>query len=543
MTKIYLYRVWQKFSAREQKVFVIALCLGVVGLAGLLGNAYRGLTVQKPANGGRLVEGVVGQPTTLNPLVAPGSDADQDLRYLVHAGLLKVGQDGKIAPDLAESLPQASADLKTYTVKLKKNIYWQDGKPITADDVVYTVKSILDKNAGSSLRNSFKFTKVEKLDDLTLQFKLREPAITFTDNLLIPVIPQHVSNMNDLKPVGAGPYKVAKYRYRSNGEIAQVDLEANKYYSPRRPYISKITIKFYRSSEELIAAYKQKRITSFGILPSSEQIKLQAGSRIIKVTLPQYQAVFFNQDFNDALKSLQVRQALQLGTDRGQIIEEVYNGQASGLGGPVVGGELVPAPKLSREDAGKLLDQAGWTVGPDNLRYKGGAALRIILSTSNSPTLVKTAQILKQQWAKLGIDLVIQSLPYAELDEKVIRPRLFHALLIIENIGHDPDPYPFWHSSQVADPGLNFTGFKSPKADEAIVAARTTADPNLRKTAYAKFVDILNSYSPAVFLVEPLYLYVAPDNIKNLNLTSVALPHERFAGISEWYINTRRDFK
>lgn len=543
MAKIYVYRIWQKFSALEQKVFIILAALGVVGLAGVLGNFYRSVTELKPANGGHIIEGVVGQPTTLNPLVAPSSDADQDLRYLVHAGLLKVDQNGNFVPDLAESMPEASADLKTYTVRLKKNIYWQDGRPITADDVVHTVKSILNKSAGSSLRNSFKFTKVEIIDGQTLQFKLREPAVTFTDNLLIPLIPLHVENYNDQKPIGAGPYVVKKYRYRSNGEVAEVDLEANKFYNPHRPYISKITLKFYGSSEELTAAYKQKRITSFGVLPSNEQIRLQTGSRIVNVTLPQYQAVFFNQELNEALKNLQVRQALQLGTERQQIIDEVYGGKAAGLGGPVVGEELVPAPAFSPVDANKLLDQAGWAVMENGFRTKGDAILQINLSTSNSPALVRTAEILKEQWAKLGVKLEIHSLPYPQLDEQVIRPRAFQALLIIENVGHDPDPYPFWHSSQVIDPGLNLSNFKSNEADKYIVAARTTADPNLRKTDYAKFIDIVNSYSPAVFLVRPSYLYVVQDNIKNLNPASIAVPYERFAGISEWYVKTKRDLK
>ncbi len=538
---LYTYRL---FSAREQKLFILLISLGFVGFLGIAADVYRGVTVLTPDYGGRLIEGVVGRPTNLNPVLPPQNDADLDLRALIHASLLTIDHAGNLQPQLAESLPNVSDDLKTYTIKLKPNLKWQDGKPITAEDVTYTIKNVQNKGTGSYLRYSFKFVKAEPIDDLTIEFKLKDPSAAFSENLLIGLLPQHLNGLYDnLSPLGAGPYKLKKFQYGPDRAITGAELIANEYYQPHRPYISKITLKFYDKAEDLKRAYETGDIKNLGKLANGVNADPNSNSNDLKINLPQYQAVFFNQGKNDILKSLRVRQALTLATDREEIIKNVYGGKAISIGGPVVGDLSVPPPTFSLDTARDLLNQEGWQIREDGWRYKSNRQLQIVLATNEISSNIKAAQILRSQWEQIGVKLEVLPNPNLNFFENVLSPRNYEAVLLFENTGHDPDPYSFWHSSQITDPGLNFAGVRNAEVDKTIIEARSTTDIERRQQLYAKFIDLINSESPAVFLAQPYYLYIADKNIKNIKIDRLVVPQERFSNIHEWYISSGRRFK
>ena len=535
---IYFY---QKFSALEQKLFIISICLGLVGLFGLLGNLYFAATIPVPVYGGHLREGIVGRPTNLNPIMPAENDADRDLRALIHSGLIGLDQEGNFRPQLAQSLPNVSEDLKTYTIKLRKNLRWQDGKPITADDVLYTIASAQSKETGM-LRFSYKFVQTEKLDDYTVRFELREPSANFSENLLIGLLPVHLSQSYDnLRPIGAGAYKIKKIKYKNSREIIAVELVANEFYYPHRPFLNRITLKFFNTSEELETAYRNRDIESFGKTADHKNINLRFGDFLQSIKQPQYQAVLFNTDKSEILKSLRVRQALRLATDKQAVIEKIFDNNASLVGAPVVGHISVPPSEYSPEKAGDLLGQDGWQTNADGLRYKNNKPLRIVLATSDILVNIKTAYLLREQWRKVGTDLEIRTYNQQDFFEKALRPREYEAVLIFENSGHDADPYYFWHSSQVADPGLNFAILRSNEVDKTIVEARETRDAEKRKILYQKFISLVNAESPGVFLAQPHYLYVTT-GIQNINISGLSLSHERFANVHEWFIKSGRKF-
>ena len=327
-----IHKVYEKFSAFEQKVFIILAALGIIGLLGVLGHAYNSVTREEPAYGGELIEGVVGQPTSLNPLSPPKSDADLDLRALVHGSLITVNGKGDFIPMLAAGLPEVSQDLKVYTIKLQEHLFWQDGKPITADDVIYTINNIQDKDGGSYLRNAFRFVQVEKIDDLTVQFKLREASVTFLENLLLSLMPKSASGGYDnLHPISAGPYRIKKYHYDGNRKVTKVDLVANENFKPHPPYIKKLSLKFFDSENELIQAYNKGEITSFGLLRLPDFLKASNDTTKTQISLPQYQAVLFNQEKSEILRRGKERQALAHGSDRARIAK-IFFTRDSGRG-------------------------------------------------------------------------------------------------------------------------------------------------------------------------------------------------------------------
>ncbi|OGE86190.1 MAG: hypothetical protein A3J48_01295 [Candidatus Doudnabacteria bacterium RIFCSPHIGHO2_02_FULL_46_11] len=535
---------YRLFSAREQKLFIILLCLGGVGLFGVLGSAWRGLTYTVPARGGEIIEGTLGQPVSLSPLDPATSDAEQDLKSLIHAGLLGVDGNGNFKPVLAENLPVISDDLKNYSLKLRNGLKWQDGAAITPEDVVHTIKTAQSKESASNLRYSFRFVKVEVLEDKTIKFTLRDPSISFSENLTLGLLPAHLeSDYDDLNPVGAGPYKLEKFRYRSNQDIVGAELMANEFYHPHKPYIEKITFKFYQSTDDLIKAYNQGDIKSFSQLSDNENIKLQPGGRLIRASSPQYQTVFFNKEKNPLLGSLKIRQALKLATNRFEIVDNLHSGLAIAIGGPSLGEVAAPAPEYNLTRANELLSEEGWLRGDDGFRYKNDEQLKIVLTTNDIKINQETANLLAEQWQNLGLKLEINIVPRAELNSSVLRPREYQALLLSENLGHDPDPYFFWHSSQITDPGLNLSGFRNNEVDKIIVDARNTRDMEVRKQLYTRFTQIIDNEAAAVFLVQPFYTYITAQNIHNVDFKVLIVPQERFGNVAEWYVKTHRALK
>jgi peptide/nickel transport system substrate-binding protein len=525
-----------------------------------------------PDFGGEHVEGLVGQPRFINPVLAASSSVDSDLSRLMYAQLIKFDKDLNLEPALAESLPQVSADQKTYTLKLKDNLKWQDGKPINADDVIYTIETIQNPGYESPLSTNWNRVRIEKIDDLTVKFTLHTASATFLTNFAIGILPKHIwdgmspnnfrlSDLN-LRPVGSGPYTVREIKKTADGTIKSLTLKNSDGYYNGKPYITYLTFKFYPDEQSLVSAYQSRDIQSLGFVPFDNKIFLQASDKFTQyqINLPQYQAVFFNLARVSVVAEKGVRQALWLATDREKLINDVYLGFAKPSYGPILEGNLGYNPSvaqithLSLEEANQILDKAGWIMDPQtNTRYKTitsgtGATqtstrknLEFNLATNVSPLNVKTAEVLEQQWAKLGITIHLIIVSPSDLQDNYIKPRNFDALLFSENTGADPDPFPFWHSSQSHDPGLNLSGFSNPTVDKLLTDARQTNDTNVRTKNYEQFQDIITQEIPAIFLDSAVYVYTLPKKEKGFDLDTIIYPSERFLDVSHWYINTKRD--
>ena len=169
--------------------------------------------------------------------------------------------------------------------------------------------------------------------------------------------------------------------------------------------------------------------------------------------------------------------------------------------------------------------------------------LEFVLITVEDPILKQVGEVLKEQWAKAGIGLSVQSYPISELQYDFIKPRNYEMLLFGEVLGTIPDPYPFWHSLQKTDPGLNLSLFANSKADKLLEQARVELDAETRKENYEAFQDILIQQAPCVFLYSPDFIYFAFSDIKGINTGMIVDPSKRFAEIENWYIKTHRKWK
>ncbi|MBI2626502.1 MAG: peptide ABC transporter substrate-binding protein [Candidatus Nealsonbacteria bacterium] len=169
--------------------------------------------------------------------------------------------------------------------------------------------------------------------------------------------------------------------------------------------------------------------------------------------------------------------------------------------------------------------------------------LKFSLATVDDPVLQKVAENLKEQWGKLGIGIDIQVYPVSQIEQEIIKPRNYEMLLFGEVLEIIPDPYPFWHSSQVKDPGLNLAKYENKSADKLLESARVSLDEETRAKKYQEFQDILIGDAPALFLYSPEYIYYVSKNIKGVDTKIIAEPSKRFANIEGWFIKTKRAWK
>lgn len=554
------------FSIAE-KIFFYTICaIFVISGIFLLGKVNDSLKVDVPANGGYLTEGIVGSPRFVNPVLAV-SDVDKDLTSLVYSGLLRASATGELSLDLAKSYEVSENDLE-YTFTLKDNIYFQDGEKITADDVEFTINKIQDSTMRSPKRPNFYDIKVEKINENQIKFILKKPYSPFLENLTVGIIPKHIWNNLDtdqfalsqynVEPIGSGPYKVTKMEtLKKNMLLVPTYYELTPFGKGgiNKPFIDKLIIRFYRDEESVVSAYNKGEIESINSISPDKMlsIKKQNSSSIKTTPLPRVFAVFFNQNQNEILSYKEVRTALNLAVDRERIVKEVLGGYGKSLNSPIPNGLLGENSDTSTvfdlDKASSTLAKAGWiknastTIWQKKKDKKTTTELSISIATLNAPDLTKTAEIIKENWEKLGAKVEIKQFELGDLQQNVIRPRKFDALLYGEVIGRDLDFYAFWHSSQRNDPGLNVAMYTNSTVDKLLEDARKTLDTASRIDKYKKFEAEVMKDIPAIFLYTPDFIYVTPNKVKNNDLGIITLPFERFININNWYIETNKLWK
>ncbi len=516
-------------------------------------------TAAVPAEGGSYREGIIGQPRFINPLLAT-SDADQSIIKLVYSGLYRLDNHGEVVPDLAESMPEVSEDGLQYTIKMKPGAQWHDGTPVSAEDVVFTIQTLQNASYNSPRRSDWQSTTAEKVDTNTVKFTLKAQSAPFLNNLTLPIISKRVwenvspadfvLSQGNIEAIGNGPYMIKEVRKLAQGSVQTIILESFSNYHNRRAYIDSLKLNFYEDMEGVLNAIHGKQIDGFGFSPFDESVRLDEDNNEFKTTqldLPQYQAVFFNTS-KPIFADVKVRKALQLGSDTKTIIDTVYNGQGRPLSGPIlrqhVNGLPEPTIVTNLDEAKKLLDEAGW-VFPENasIRKRGNTELSFTISTNNFPLNAQTAELLAAQWSQLGAKVALNIQPTRELTENIIRPRNYDLLLFAQKLGADPDPFLFWHSSQVRNPGLNLSMYANTAADKVMSEARATTDKAERDQKYREFQEIIQLDVPAIFLVQNVFSYAQMEDVKGLSLTSLSDSTARFYDLPNWYIDTKRTLK
>lgn len=521
-----------------------------------------GPILSQPEQGGVYTEALVGSLGRLNPLLDWNNSADRDVDRLLFSGLVKFDERGIPRADLAQAWGVAT-DGTVYNFTLRANAVWHDGQPVTSDDVIFTIERM--KSAGSLVPQDIKDlwgrVTVEKLDDKNLKFTLPEPFVPFMDYLAFGVLPKHLLEdippeqmpeaQFNINPVGTGPYKF-DHLIVEGGKITGVVLTINEKYYAAAPFIEQVVFRYYATSAEALDAYKQgealgvSRVSRDELPAALEQPNLSMYSS----PLPQMSFIFFNLKNTDVefLQNANVRRALMLGLNRSTIINSYLGGQAIIADGPILPNSWAYFDGTERfeynpEDAIKLLKDEGYTIpaGGGDVRAKEGVSLAFTLLHPDDALHTQIAQAIQSQWAKIGVRVDLQAMPYDQLVLNSLASRSYQAALVDINLSRtpDPDPYPFWHQAE-ATAGQNYSQWDNRPASEYLEQARVTADYSLRARLYRNFQAIFAKELPALPLYIPVYSYAVDAQVQGVQVAPLYDPSDRFATFTQWYLLTRR---
>lgn len=552
----------KSFTIAEKAVFYFFVGLFIFSGLLLINQVNNSFLVEVPIKGGTLTEGVVGNPRFINPVLA-FSEADKNLTTLVYSGLVRLSTNGEIVNDLADNV-SISPDNLTYTIHLRSDAVFHDGHPVTSDDVEFTINKIENAGLKSPFFGTWSGITINKIDANTISFTLKKPYPYFIDNLTLGILPKHIwstvsddefsfSQFNSL-PIGSGPYKLNTVQRNSGGIPDYYDLTPFDKAADGVAFIDHLIFRFYPNQSDLLNAYDGGEISSIsGFSPDDAAALKNENSRIISSPLPRVFGVFFNQSKNKALLAKEVRQALDLTAPKEEIIQDVLHGYGTAIYGPIPPGifnfnsgqSTTTSMETRLQMATSILETAGWKKNPQSGIFEKKTKDAIIplsfsISTSDAPELKAVAEKLSASWGKLGAKVDVQVFDSGDLNQNVIRPRKFEALLFGEVVGRDVDVYPFWHSSERNDPGLNIAGYANSKVDKLLDDARSTTDPENRENDYKAFDKEIRNDLPAIFLYTPSFLYLVPNTVKDINLGKLNTPQDRFLGAREWYIETNK---
>ncbi|MFA6258397.1 MAG: ABC transporter substrate-binding protein [Candidatus Paceibacterota bacterium] len=559
-----LKKTFLSFSKKEWILFSLFFILFITSTLYVLNTVNQNISVKVARNGGTITEGIIGTPRFINPILA-FSDVDKDLTTLIYSGLLRKDREGQFIPDIAEKY-EVSEDGLSYLFTIKDEVYFHDGKEITADDIIFTTeetKNTLVKNLNGS---SFEGIKIEKIDEKNVKFSMDRPDSSFLEKTTFGIMPKHLwegfpmelSPLNT-DPIGSGPFRIKKIKKDSEEIVKSYELESFKDFALGKPYINKFIIKFYPNEEELITALKSGEVEQISQISSENAKNLEEKYRIESYILPRVFGLFFNQNENQIFIDKNVISAINLILDKKQIVEEVLFGYGTDINSPIpknMKGEKISNDKnLSYEEKVKkaleLLEKSRWEKNEDGFLEKNDilnkktitTPLSFSISTSNSSELKKIAQIIKEDLELIGIKVEVKTFELGDLNQSVIRPRNFDSLLFGEIINHESDLFAFWHSSQRKDPGLNIASYTNVKVDKILEEAITTLQKEKREEKYTQFEEEIQKSMPAVFIYSPSLIYIVKNDLKGLSEKNIISPKDRFLDSYLWYLNVENVWK
>ncbi len=534
--------------------WVLLCCLLITGLilqTTALSQHYQEL---KPAPGGIYSEGMIGTFTNANPVYAVSS-VDNAASRLLFASLFKYDNSNQLIGDLAEKF---TVDEKgsQYAVTLRDNLLWHDGKPLTADDIIFTYTVIQNPDAKSPLFTSWQGIKVSSLDKRTIIFTLPTALSAFPYSLVNGIIPKHLLGgvpmsqlrsvaFNTASPIGAGPFKWEAVEVSGTTPATREQRIAfipNEHYHSGPPALSRFVIRTFVEEGRLLESFKKRELNGIAGLDSMPD-ELNNDASINEYNAPITGGVFtFFKNTHEILGDAGVRRALVMASNTNEII--------SGIGYPVIPlrqalleshvGHTKELVQFSQNipEANKLLDESGWKTDADGIRKKAGKPLAFRLYSQNTSEYTFVTQVLQKQWRAVGANVEVLLQPESDL-QTTIGFHNYDALLYGISLGNDPDVFAYWHSSQAdlrSRTRLNFSEYKSIPADRALEAGRTRSDGQVRAIKYRPFLESWRNDAPALALYQPRFLYVTRGQVFGLNPQVLNTGTDRYNTVDEWMI-------
>lgn len=534
----------------EIMIWLAAIALLIAGLGIQYSWNSQGSKKDGAKSGGVYVEGMIGNISTLNPLLA-ASEPEQAVSRLLFSSLYNYDVTGALHTDLAESM--TVKDDKVYTIKLR-NAVWHDGKKLTAEDVVYTINLIKNPQVRSPLRVNWLDISARAIDDSTVEFMLPAVYAGFSHALTFPVIPKHIlqtvspSSMREAdfssNPVGSGPFAVKRVQTsESTSSTDVVRMEPNTKYYGAVSTLSRLELRAYGNESLLVKAVNSGEVSAASGLSLSAADNIKSKQYSTKHWLLNKGVYLLMNNRSQTLQDARVRQALRYATDTSSIRATVGDNVAR-LDTPIlqsqIAQKLPAAPDYNLDKAKALLKEAGWTYNQGQWKGKDGRPLAVAVTTSSGrDEYKKIVDALKQQWSKLGVDVQLREIDTSSTTtsfvQSVLQPRDYDALLYELELGADPDVFAYWHSSQASASGYNFANYSNRTVDNDLVGGRSRTNSALRAAKYIQFVNQWLNDAPAIGLYQSVGSYVLNNGASIVEPRgSLNTMNDRYADVTTW---------
>ena len=543
-------------------LLVSLLVLGVILQNRQLSAYHR---TQLPVAGGTFREGVVGDITNINPIFA-ASQADRAASKLLFNSLFVYDGQGRIVGDLADTYT-TNQDGTIYTVKLREDVFWHDGEQFDAEDVVFTYEAIQHPDARSYLNAAWRDVKVQLKDQFEVTFALPNPFAPFVHSLTQGgVIPKHIlgdlnpaqlrgHEFNTASPVGTGPFvfrELLGEASQTTVDERQLRLDKYEQYHGGAVQLDHFVLATFSDREEMINRFLNGELAAIAGVQTNDQELLVDTPEAVWHDLALNNAVFvFLKTDDGPLKSKAVRQALTHAINPLEI-QKATKGRYAVLDSPVLQETLAYDPSITQKEfnldaANELLTQAGWHYKTgdlnDGYRYKDEVRLSFEFITQNSEDYPIVAQSIQDQWAAVGVLVNPRAVEETDIQQNHISPHNYSALLFGIELGADPDPFVYWHSSQSGVNGFNLSELEDAVIDEALESGRTRLDDDLRAVKYQAFLNQWVEAAPAISLYRPAYGYVQRRSVWGFEATPLNSSEHRFYSVHQWQINTKEGSK
>lgn len=552
--------LFRRFS-RLHKVrrFVIVWCLLLVSLivivasqTYLLSSYYQTL---KPVAGGIYNEGVIGTFTTANPLYAT-NDVDSTVSHLIFSSLFKYDSNNQLTSDLAASYTVNSKG-SVYTVKLKPNLTWEDGQPLTAKDVVFTYKLIQNPDAQSPLLSSWQGIDVSSPDPQTIVFKLPDPLASFSNNLTNGIVPQHLlknvppeelrsANFNTVDPIGSGPFTWQTIAVSGNdptNAIEQISLAPFSEYNGGSPKLTAFSVHAYADRNQLIRDFKSGKLNgAVGLNEVPSDVAKMSNLKVHNLILTAGVYTFYKTT-SGVLSDQTVRTALNEAVDTNKILKNL-SFKSTSVDEPILKDQLAYNQEYKQAGyniaaANNALNQDGWVLNKNGVRVKNNQPLDFALTVAMTPEYISDAEQLQNYWKQVGASVQLVKEDQTDFSQ-TLQSHEYDAILYGISIGTDPDVYVYWDSSQAdirSTSRLNLSEFKDSTSDVSLQAGRTRLSPSLRIIKYQPFLKQWQALSPALGLYQPRLLYLTNGTVFGLSSGNINNNSDRFSNVQNWEIN------
>ena len=564
-------------TSREQKKFFHALppfdrvfsfflvaVLAVVD-AFMLVQVYHLITVSSPGTSGTLVEGVVGIPRTFNPLFTQ-RQSEYDVTALLHRGLTMYDPRTETFIPALASEHSVSDDKLTYDFTLRDDIFFHDNSPVTAHDVLFTIRYLRASPTESALKKQWEDIQVEAITKTQVRFTLPYAKI-FIPQTILPVLPAHIWNKVPVKEardyqgtkafIGAGPFMLDRHWVKLNGVTDKIRVKPFSKFYDGKPFVA-ITLLFYQTTKDLIQAMQDGHIDAIAsVSPFDLRTMFDPKTHTVRTYLThRVFAGFFNIRDGTLLSDPFIRAILVANTDQKHSVGKVFGVYATPLYGPLTKmnepstdlGEM-----LNKEHTTNILHRhiTQKTQDDENGEDSGGEEtppirpLKVVIP--NIEEAKRFIQEVAEQWSSIGLSIDIRLFDPEKYSQEIVAKRDFDIFFYGYEAGSPEELFTHWHSTDPESFAV-LSGYGNSDLNDILKTLQTTARDIDRDSLYTSIKVEFEKDNPAIFFYSPKYIYIVPKELRQINFNpalpeTFRNPSNRYTYAHTWFINTKRTIR